>query len=54
MNNKEIIERAMRIVSQKLDDIDTLNADKIEITEKELLNISTALVVAAVSCRASD
>ena len=54
MSNKEIIDRAARIVLYKLEDIEDLNVDKIDISKSELLSVSTALALAGVLCRIND
>lgn len=51
MSNKEYIERAAGIVRSKLEHMEGTNTESIELTYNELLNISTALVVATVLCR---
>ena len=51
MSNKEYIERASGIVRSKLEYMEGTNTESIELTYNELLNISTALVVATVLCR---
>ena len=51
MSNKEYIDRAVGIVRSKLEYMEGTNTDSIELTYEELLNISTALVIATVQCR---
>lgn len=51
MSNKAIIDRAACIVGYKLEDIDVRNVDRVEITESELVSISTALAIAGSMCR---
>ena len=53
MIHKTIIERAMRIVRCKLDDIDR-NDKPVTINKDELTHISTALAVAILLCRTND
>lgn len=54
MIHKTIIERAMRIVRSKLDNIELRHYETISINKDELLHISTALAVASVLCRTND
>ena len=54
MRNKEIIDRAARIVSYKLENVQDMNADSIQFSKSELLSISTALALAGVLCRIND
>lgn len=48
MNNQEIIERAARIVRDKLDQMAECDAEYMEIYRTDLINISSALAIASV------
>jgi hypothetical protein len=52
MLHKTIIDRAMRIVRSKLDDVE--NDESVTIGKDELTNISTALAIASILCRVND
>lgn len=54
MTNKEIIDRAYRIVRRRLDDMDGYNDEWVNISKMELINISTALALASILCRIND
>lgn len=51
MAHQEIIDRAMRIVRNKLDSV---NGDHADISKDELVHIATALAVASILCRANN
>ena len=53
MVHKTIIDRAMRIVRSKLDDVE-YNDKPVTITKDELTHISTALAIATLLCRNND
>lgn len=54
MNNKEIIDNALRIVRYRLEDMEDAGFDSIVMTKSELLQVSTALLLATVLRRAND
>ena len=53
MVHQKIIDRAMRIVRYKLDNMDADN-ETVTISKDELVHISTALAVASILCCAND